>query len=72
MFLRRVSDLIFVVWLTVVGESVVIYRLLLELKVPRGEKQQMLARSTLIGRVFVVSALLTIANVLVLKSLGIW
>lgn len=43
-----------------------IYRLLLVLKVPRGEKQQMLARSTLIGKVLVVSALLTMAKVLVL------
>lgn len=51
------------VCLTVVGESMVTYSLLLDLKVPRGEKQQVLARSTLIGSVLVLSAVLTSASV---------
>lgn len=49
--------------MTVCGDSIVTYRLLLELNVPRGEKQHVLARSILIGNVLVVSALLIMMTV---------
>lgn len=63
MFGRSMSPVTLQVWLTVVGESMVTYRLLLELNVPRGEKQQVLARSTLMPSVLVLSAVLTRASV---------
>lgn len=58
-----------VVCLSVSGDTSVNYSLLLEVKYPRGVKQQMLKLLVPIGRLFVVDAVLNTINVL-LSLLG--